>query len=238
MDFFGNLRSTPPQFFPNISSLHFQGHPCPADPWLPAPAPTARSYLQAPHLQAQPYPAPGQSWPRPERNLEPQVTGRRDEEARAALGGLTLLMPARSPGTQLGFPQMHWGPGTWSVVSFSLLGMGRMLYPQSGAGACFVTEQSPAFKATACGQGCLGHACGQPSPVHLSTLWLFVCVCVVVFAIHWHASAMDLHVFPIPIPPPASLPIPSLWVFPVHQPWALVSCIQPGLVICFTLDSK
>ena len=42
---------------------------------------------------------------------------------------------------------------------------------------------------------------------------------------------MDLHVFPIPIPPPASLPIPSLWVFPVHQPWAPVSYIQPGLVI-------
>ena len=58
-----------------------------------------------------------------------------------------------------------------------------------------------------------------------------------VFAIHWHESATDLHVFPIPIPPPAFLPIPSLWVFPVHQPWALVSCIQPGLVICFTLDS-
>ena len=47
----------------------------------------------------------------------------------------------------------------------------------------------------------------------------------------------DLHGFPIPIPPPASLPIPSLWVFPVHHPWALVSCIQPGLAICFTLDS-
>ena len=60
---------------------------------------------------------------------------------------------------------------------------------------------------------------------------------VVVFAIHLHELAMELHVFPIPIPPRASLPIPSFWVFPVHQPWALVSCIQPGLVICFTVDS-
>ena len=57
------------------------------------------------------------------------------------------------------------------------------------------------------------------------------------FVIHWHESAMDLHVFPIPIPPPTSLSARSLWVFPVHQPWALVSCIQPGLVICFTLDN-
>ena len=42
---------------------------------------------------------------------------------------------------------------------------------------------------------------------------------------------------PHPDSPLTSLSIPSLWVFPMHQPWALVSCIQPGLVICFTLDS-
>ena len=42
---------------------------------------------------------------------------------------------------------------------------------------------------------------------------------------------MDLLVFPIPIPPPTSLLIPSLWVIPVHQPWALVSCIQRACLV-------
>ena len=38
--------------------------------------------------------------------------------------------------------------------------------------------------------------------------------------------------------PPSHLPLyPIPGVFPVHQAWALVSCIQPGLVICFSLDN-
>ena len=58
------------------------------------------------------------------------------------------------------------------------------------------------------------------------------------FAIYWHESAMDLHVFPSPIPSPASLSMPSLWVFPVHQPWALASnlgwwSVSPLIVYLF-----
>ena len=59
--------------------------------------------------------------------------------------------------------------------------------------------------------------------IFIQMLFIFSLQYCISFAQHRNESATGIPMLPILNPPPSSLPIPSLWVVPVHQPQASIN---------------